>query len=284
MSMKYGEDYKKIPVYSKDSGKGTEFLPDVYVYVDQIVNVLFIGDPKEESFVIVDTGMYGRSDKIIEAAQERFGSDARPKAIILTHGHFDHVGTVIELVERWDVPVYAEEKEMPYLTGKKGYPEPDYQAEGGLILKTSKFFPTDPIELDDRIQMLPEDGTVPFLPEFRWLSVPGHTEGQIALFRERDRFLIAADAFVTTRQENLYDVLTQKEIVSGPPRYLTPDWTSAKESVIKLKNLRPEHAVTGHGHPMSGQELTDGLKKLIDHWEEEALPSHGKFVEDTEAN
>ena len=252
------------------------------MFVDQIVNVLFIGRPEANSFVIVDTGLYKRSEKIIEAAIERFGAHAKPSAILLTHGHVDHVGTVIDLVEKWNVPVYVAEAELPYLTGQKSYPEPDYTAEGGLVLKTSKFFPTDPIDLKNHVQPLPEDGSVPFLPEFKWIPVPGHTEGQTAFFRERDRFLIAADAFVMTKQEDLYAVLTQKKIISGPPRYLTPDWVSAKESVVKLYNLRPQYAVSGHGYPMSGHELLEGLKDLIDHWEEKALPSHGKFVDDSD--
>lgn len=278
--MRYGDDYKKLPVYSKESGKGTEVVPDVYVFTDQIVNVIFIGIPGNDEFIIVDTGMPKRGDKIIEAAKERFGPDAKPSAIILTHGHFDHVGSIIELIEEWQVPVYIHKKELPYVTGRKAYPEPDYKANGGMVVKVSKAFPTDPIDLEDKVSTLPLDGTVPFLPEFRWLPVPGHTEGQVALFRESDRLIIAADAFVTTKQESLYAVLTQKEEVNGPPRYLTPDWDTAKESLRKIVELDPYYGITGRGEPMSGEPLKEGLLHVLNNWEDVAMPNKGKFVDD----
>ena len=56
--------------------------------------------------------------------------------------------------------------------------------------------------------MLPSDGTVPHLPDFKWIHTPGHTPGHISLFREKDQALIVGDAFVTVKQEYLYKVLT----------------------------------------------------------------------------
>lgn len=277
--MHYGEDYKFLPVTSKQSGKDIELVPDVYMFTDQIVNLFFIGESGSSRYVIVDTGMPKRLEEIIEAAEERFGSNSRPEAIILTHGHFDHVGSVIELVQHWDVPVYAHEMELPYLMGKKSYPKGDFTVEGGLIAKMSPIFPVQPIDLENHVHALPADGTVPYLPGFKWIHVPGHTLGQVALFRKRDRLLIAADAFVTVKQEDLYKVMIQKKEISGPPRYLTTDWKAAKESVIKLSKLKPEIAVTGHGLPMEGEELTKNLKRLVQHFEEIAVPNHRKYVE-----
>jgi glyoxylase-like metal-dependent hydrolase (beta-lactamase superfamily II) len=40
----------------------------------------------------------------------------RPAAIVLTHGHFDHVGALQQLISYWDAPVYAHELELPYRT------------------------------------------------------------------------------------------------------------------------------------------------------------------------
>lgn len=278
-NMNYGEDYKYIPATSIASGTGIEVLPDLYQFTVQIVNIVMVGDPKkDEDFVLIDAGMPKSEKLITRAIEERFGEDSQPKAIILTHGHFDHVGALIELVERWNVPVYAHELEIPYLTGQKQYPEPDSTVEGGLVSKMSPIFPNDPINLGDNVNVLPADGTVPELPEFKWIHTPGHSPGQVALFREKDRALIAADTFVTVKQEYLYRVITQEKEISGPPRYFTTDWKAAKESVEKLAQLHPSVAVTGHGLPMAEEELTKNLEKLVLDFEDIAKPDYGKYL------
>lgn len=277
--MSYGSDYKYIPATSIGSGIGIEVLPDLYNHTVQIVNFQLVGHPETKDFVLIDAGMPNSADEIIGATEERFGSDARPKAIILTHGHFDHIGAVIELVKYWEVPVYAHELEMPFLTGKMSYPEPDPTVEGGMVAKMSPMFPIEPINLGDRVEQLPTDGTIPYMPGFKWIHTPGHTPGHVSFFRESDRTLIAGDAFVTVKQEYLYKVLTQEQEISGPPRYLTTDWKAAKESVMKLEALKPSVAVTGHGLPMAGDLLSESLERLVREFDTIALPDYGKYVD-----
>ncbi|MBA4538337.1 MBL fold metallo-hydrolase [Bacillus aquiflavi] len=276
--MNYGSDYKYIPATSIGSGTGVEVLPDLFSYTVQIVNIHLIGNLKTKEFVLVDAGMPNSAEQIISVIESRFGTNSRPKAIILTHGHFDHVGAVIELVKHWEVPVYAHELEMPFLVGQKSYPEPDPTVEGGMVAKMSPMFPNEPINLGKSVIPLPSDGSVPHMTGFKWIHTPGHTPGHVSLFRENDRALIVGDAFVTVKQEYLYKVLTQKQEISGPPRYLTTDWKAAKESVMKLEALKPTVALTGHGLPMSGELLTESLEKLVKHFDEIAKPDYGRYV------
>ncbi len=279
MDMHYGSDYKYIPTTSLESGMGIEVLPDLYCHTIQIVNIILVDNPEKNDFVLVDAGMPNSADKIISVIEERFGDNSRPRAIILTHGHFDHVGAVIDLVQHWDIPVYAHELELPYLTGKKSYPEPDPNVEGGMVAKMSPLFPNEPIDLGNHVEMLPSDGTIPHMSDFRWIHTPGHTPGHVSLFRENDRALIAGDAFVTVKQDSLYKVVTQEQEINGPPRYLTTDWKAAKESVIKLEALKPTVAVTGHGIPMSGEFLSNSLEKLVQEFDDIAIPDYGKYVD-----
>ncbi len=266
--MNYGSDYKPIPATSVGSGIGIEVLPDLYCHTIQIVNIHLVGKPGTDEFVLVDAGMPNSAQEIISVVENRFGENSRPKAIILTHGHFDHVGAIIELVEHWNAPVYAHEAEIPFLTGQKSYPEPDATVEGGMVAKMSPMFPNEPINLGDNVKPLPTDGSVPNMPGFKWIHTPGHTPGHVSFFRDSDRALIAGDAFITVKQEYLHEVLTQEQEISGPPRYLTPDWKASKESVIKLAELKPAVAVTGHGKPISGDLLTKSLDYLVNNFDD----------------
>jgi glyoxylase-like metal-dependent hydrolase (beta-lactamase superfamily II) len=275
--MNQSKDSKMIPMTSVDSGKLREVTDDVAYYTNQIVNLVMIGKPGS-NWVLVDTGMPKSAEEIIEAAEERYGKDRGPMAIILTHGHFDHVGNIVDLVKKWNVPVYAHPVEFPFLTGARAYPEPDASVEGGLLAKLSFLYPNEPVDIHEVLQMLPADGSVPFLPAWKWMHVPGHSPGQVALFRESDGLLISADAFITVKQDSLYRVLFQKEEVCGPPVYLTTDWDAAYESAKRLAALDPQIVISGHGTAMQGEELKDGLEKLITNWMEEAVPEHGKWV------
>lgn len=269
-----------LPMYSMTSGVGKEVLPDLYCYTNQIVNLCCVGNPDNSGeWVLVDTGMPESSNRIVEMVEERFGEDSKPQAIILTHGHFDHVGAVVDLVEKWEIKVYAHEAELPFLTGKQDYPEPDGSVEGGLVAKMSPMFPNEAVNLGSNIEALPDDGSVPHMPGWKWIHTPGHAPGHVSLFREKDRALIAGDAFVTVKQESLYKVMTQKVEINGPPRYLTTDWTAAWESVKKLEELNPAIVVTGHGMPVSGQELSEGLARLVKEFDRLAIPDYGRFVD-----
>ncbi|WKA59072.1 MBL fold metallo-hydrolase [Planococcus shenhongbingii] len=275
---------KVLPVTSIKDGSGIEVVPGVYCYTIQIANVFFIGNPAISSdWVLVDAGMPGSAHRILKEAENRFGPDHKLKAIILTHGHFDHVGGLIDILETHKVPVYAHPLEFTYLKGITDYPEPDYKVDGGTVAKMSWEFPHQAIDISAHLHQLPTDGTVPHMPGWKWIHTPGHTEGHVSLFREYGRVLLAGDAFVTVKQDSLYKVLTQKKEVHGPPVYLTPDWRAAWESVVKLVELRPSIAATGHGKPMRGAALAKGLVNLANNFQEVAVPKYGKFVDQPKA-
>lgn len=270
------------PMTSVTSGKGFEVAPDLYCYTVQIVNVIFFGFAGEgNDWVLIDAGMPTSGEKIREEAERRFGKDNPPKAIILTHAHFDHIGGLVDLLEVWDVPVYAHALELPYITGQKNYPEPDTTVEGGMVAKLSFMFPHESINIGSKAHALPDDHTVPFMPGWKWIHTPGHSVGHISMFRNDDHAMIVGDAFVTVIQDELYKVFTQEKEIGGPPRYLTPDWDTAEQSVGILAALRPKIAITGHGVPVVGQWLDENLNKLISNFQSIAVPDYGKFVDDS---
>jgi glyoxylase-like metal-dependent hydrolase (beta-lactamase superfamily II) len=255
--------------------------PGVWRLKDLFVNVFIIQNRAGTEWVLVDTGLKSSVSKIKSLVQELFGSSgSRPRAIILTHAHFDHRGSLLQLAEEWGVPIYCHHMERPYLTGRSSYPPADPAVGGGLISLFSFTFPKGPINVEDHLRELPDDGSVPELKDWKWIHTPGHSPGHISLFREKDGVLVAGDALVTTMQESVLAVITQKKYVSGPPKYFTPDWGAAARSARELAALEPNVLVTGHGPAMYGEEARKELHKLVREFWKWGIPAQGRYVKE----
>lgn len=100
----------------------------VYQLRTLMVNVYFVAERGNE-WALVDTGLAGYADQIRRGAERLFNNP--PLAILLTHGHFDHVGGLPQLARDWGTQVYAHPLEMPYLTAASPYPPPDPTVGGG---------------------------------------------------------------------------------------------------------------------------------------------------------
>lgn len=81
-------------------------------------NCYLIGDEKAGVCAVADPG--GSAERVLDMIEK---SGLEPRMILLTHGHWDHVGAVPALLERWpDLPVYAHERELC----PAGKPDPHY--------------------------------------------------------------------------------------------------------------------------------------------------------------
>lgn len=244
---------------------------------DIFVNVYFIANP-DHSWVLLDTGLQTGYDKIKRAAAKIFGEDMPPQSIILTHAHFDHVGSLKRLLEDWPVPVIVHFLELPYVTGKSAYPPPDPTAGGGMVAWMSWLYPNEPIDISNVVKTLPVTHSIPDLPEWKYFHTPGHAPGHISLWREKDKLLISGDAVVTTRQESALCVATQRKVLSGPPKYFTFDWHQSKDSVNTLAGLNPITIAAGHGKPISGPQVAQQLAELAYHFNQTEVPKQGRYV------
>lgn len=244
------------------------------------VNVYIIANRKslQKGWVLVDTGPEGSAAKIMAMAEAIFGEGTQPEAIILTHGHSDHSGSVNQLLRYWDVPVYAHELEIPYLTGLSSYPPADPGVGHGLLSLLSVFFRKTPIDLGDKVKPIAMNEGLAELPEWKVISTPGHSPGHISLFFPLNTTLIAGDALATTRAESAIAILGNVKKLSGPPMYMTTDWIAAEQSVKDIAALHPRIIAAGHGPVMRGRELQEALQNLSENFKEIAVPASGRYV------
>jgi hydroxyacylglutathione hydrolase len=106
----------------------------------------------------------------------------RVHAILNTHAHFDHVGAVADLMDRYEVPFYL------------------HRADASLLKRANLyrmlFEARDPVRVPSVTQdisvMPPEFLLGPFCVS--WFSTPGHTEGSVC-FR-LDKFLFSGDTLM----------------------------------------------------------------------------------------
>jgi glyoxylase-like metal-dependent hydrolase (beta-lactamase superfamily II) len=250
----------------------TRIAPDVGWLPVSFVNVYFVGRPGG-AWTLFDAGLPGRTNQILEAAEARFGAGARPEAIMLTHGHFDHAGSALRLAEHWDVPIYAHRLEIPYLTGKSDYPPPD-PTVGGAIAFLSRFMPSRVRNFTGRIREL-QPNEVPGASGWEWLATPGHSPGHVSFFRPSDRVLLAGDAFATMNMDSWTGLITGKRTLARAGTPFNTDWEATWLSVKELAKLRPNVAGCGHGTPRSDAELPARLERFAERFR---APGHGRYV------
>lgn len=240
------------------------------------VNVFAITHP-DGSWTLIDAGLPFTASAIQNWTKKVFATP--PNAIVLTHGHFDHVSAARDLADVWNVSVYAHPLEAPYLKGQKEYAAPNFAAGGGTMSLLSPLYPRGPFDLGNRLRLFSSDGdsTLAEMPGWEILHTPGHTPGHVSFFRRGDRCLIVGDAFCTTKPESFFDAaIAQPAELHGPPAYFTSDWESARRSVELLSELDAVIVAPGHGQPLSGPMLPGKLRQLAHHFGEVAMPENRK--------
>lgn len=134
--------------------------------------IVMNSDTKEA--VIVDPG---DNAPAIERAVAEKGT--KVKAILLTHGHFDHVMAMEALRKDYGVPVYAHEEEVQILADPNMNLSCNYMRDG-LHLKADKL-----LKDGDTFE---EAGFT-----FRVMHTPGHTCGSCCYYVEEKKVLFAGD-------------------------------------------------------------------------------------------
>ncbi|MCI8454144.1 MAG: MBL fold metallo-hydrolase [Lachnospiraceae bacterium] len=137
-------------------------------------NCYLVYDDETKRAVIVDPG-----DGAGQISAECKRLSLKPDAILLTHGHFDHILAAEELRAEWGLKIYACEKELPVLSdGKKNLVQSYYGRPYGLV-------PDETVKEGDTLSVA---GLI-----FTVLETPGHTAGSCCYYMEKERVLFSGD-------------------------------------------------------------------------------------------
>lgn len=129
--------------------------------------------------VISDPGMYDESerDSIVQLLEKE---GLTPAAVLLTHGHFDHIFGAAFLQKRYGIPVYMHPADKKTVSISPAFAE---------------YFSSTAIDTGFETTDI-ADGEILSLAgiDFRVIATPGHTPGGVCYYSEADSLLLSGDS------------------------------------------------------------------------------------------
>jgi hydroxyacylglutathione hydrolase len=205
-------------------------------------NVYLIRSGQEN--VLVDTSTRHARRRILRQVPEKLD------AIFITHAHRDHAGSMHAVAEATGAPVWGSEQDADALEGKGPEPIPAEHRNHPVNRMFAGWW-RDKHPVSRRLR----EGEQ--VAGFEVIAFPGHTPGQIGLWRESDRTVICADVM---RSVNVWTGLPQ---VGEMPKLFTCDVAEARRSIWKLAALEPRTVCFGHGRPFT-KDAAAKLKKFAE--------------------
>lgn len=192
-------------------------------------NCYFLTNADTLGTIVVDPG--GQPDRILSHIE---ASGLKPVAILLTHGHFDHIMAVNELKAEFGIPVYA------------GIDEKNLLNDGNANL-SAMYTDEYVTEADTYLS----DGDVVELAGIRIkvMSTPGHTGGSVCYLVEGDGVLISGDTL-------FYGSVGRTDFPTGSD-------VAMKKSIRERLALLPDETVVYPGH---GRATTIGMERQSNPW------------------
>lgn len=187
-------------------------------------NCLLVMNKETKEMLITDPG---DDPSGIMNAVTRFGGN--PVAILLTHGHYDHILAVEAVKDMFEVPVYAHRNEQELLRS------PSLNLSGTWM----EGFSTKADHLLTDGEKLNLAGT-----EIEVLHTPGHTKGSCCFYLPQEQVLLSGDTLFAGS-------VGRMDFPTGSPLQM-------KASIKKLLSELPEDTEVYPGH---GEATTIGYEK-----------------------
>ena len=224
-----------------------QVAPGVHRLGNWLVNYYLIEDGNR--MTLVDGGLPGFRPQLNEYLRSRGRSVSDIDAVLLTHGHSDHVGFVETVRTDAPAPVHIHEKDAEMArTGKVHeragslIPYLRRPATWRLFLVGGKLGAARTPNVEEVTTFSePVDLDVPGRP--RIVPTPGHSPGHVCFHLPDRGVLIAGDALCT------YNPLTGKRGPQVMPRAFAHDTQQLMDSLDAVERIDAGLMLVGHGEP-----------------------------------
>lgn len=225
--------------------------PGVHAIVHGNTNCFVIeGD---DGVTLVDAAYPGTWRMVEECLTTIGKSPDDVRGLLITHGHFDHLGFARLLQTRFQIPVWAHQADLPICEHPYSYrperPRLLYPLAypGGLPVLATMVAAgalTVPGVVPDR-RLVP-DQVVPVPGDPLVIHTPGHTNGACVFYLADRSTLVTGDTLVTL------DPYTGRRGPRIVARAATHDGAQAFTSVDMLRDLDAKSVLPGHGAMWTG--------------------------------
>lgn len=179
-------------------------------------NAYLVIDEEENTCVLIDPD--GDANKYIEYLDEL---NVELKAILITHGHFDHIGAVNGLKEKLGIPVVTHEVEAEVMKSCKANLSLLFiQRE---VMATADTFVNHSEVINFGGQLI-----------FKCIIVPGHSEKSVCYYNKEHNILFSGDTLFNT-------TIGRRDLYSG-------DSSDLEENIRKNLCVLPENTKVYPGH------------------------------------
>lgn len=202
---------------------------------------------------LIDTG-YPRDAASIVAALDTLGHRLEDvKAILVTHGHVDHIGGIVALRDRHPVPVFAHPLEVPNIRGDIheqasafDVVRHSWRPQGARWLASIVRAGGSEHISDESVQPFPGTGALDVPGRPTPILSAGHTSGHTAFLVADEGVIVTGDALVTGHPLARF---------RGPqllPEFFSHDAAGAVEALDVIAAAPADVLVPGHGEVWTG--------------------------------
>jgi glyoxylase-like metal-dependent hydrolase (beta-lactamase superfamily II) len=227
-----------------------EIVPGLFQISLGMVNAFLIDS--DDGLTLIDTGIAGSSDKILQAIRTLGKQPADIQHILVTHCHGDHTGSLAELKEKSGAPAYMHPEDAALVRVGQSMrpltPAPNLIAKILFRLFANRLG-DDTITPAEIEQEVTDGQLLPIAGGLTAIHVPGHCAGQLAfLWPQHGGVLFVADAAAN--------------IIRLGWSFVYEDLAEGKRSLAKLAGLEFETACFGHGKAI----VRDASERFRQRW------------------